>query len=143
MKLLLDTHVRLWWLEDPPLIADAARVEIANPRNAVYVSAASIQEIVIKQGQKRLSCPEPLLPLLDENNFSHLPVTLAHALARARPAAAAQRPVRPAIAGAVPLRRHDARHQGPHVDQVRRAVCAGMTENVARMPAAQGARSFR
>ena len=81
MKLLLDTHVLLWWLEDPALIADAARIEIANPRNAVYVSAVSIQEIVIKQQQKRLTCPEPLLPLLDENKFSSLPVMLTHALA--------------------------------------------------------------
>ena len=81
MKLLLDTHVFLWWLSDPSLIADASRIEIANPRNAVYVSATSIQEIVIKQAQNRLSCPEPLLPLLDENRFSHLPVTLTHALA--------------------------------------------------------------
>ena len=24
MKLLLDTHVLLWWLEDPPLIAEPA-----------------------------------------------------------------------------------------------------------------------
>ena len=32
-----------------------------------YVSAASIQEIVIKQGQQRLACSEPLLPLLDIN----------------------------------------------------------------------------
>ncbi len=81
MKLLLDTHVLLWWLDDPATIIDAARIEIANPRNAVYVSAVSIQEIVIKQGLKRLSCPEPLLPLLDTNRFSHLPITLAHALA--------------------------------------------------------------
>jgi PIN domain nuclease of toxin-antitoxin system len=81
MKLLLDTHVLLWWLEDPMLIAEMARIEIANPRNAAYVSAASMQEIVIKQGQKRLDCPEPLLPLLDVNRFSHLPVTLAHAMA--------------------------------------------------------------
>ena len=81
MKLLLDTHVLLWWLEDPSTIADPARIEIANPRNAAYVSAASVHEIVIKQEQKRLSCPDDLLPLLDVNKFSHLPVTLDHALA--------------------------------------------------------------
>lgn len=81
MKLLLDTHSLLWWLEDPTLIAETARIEIANPRNAVYVSAASLQEIVIKQRQNRLTCPEPLLPLLDVNRFSHLPITLTHALA--------------------------------------------------------------
>ena len=80
MKLLLDTQVLLWWLEDPSTIAEAARIEIANPRNVAYVSAASIQEIVIKQGQNRLSCPDDLLPLLDVNKFSHLPITLEHAL---------------------------------------------------------------
>ena len=25
MKLLLDTHVLLWWLDDPPLIAEPAQ----------------------------------------------------------------------------------------------------------------------
>ena len=81
MKLLLDTHVLLWWLDDPGIVAEPARLEIANPRNFVYVSAASIQEIIIKEGQKKLSCPAPLLPLLDENRFSALPVTLGHAMA--------------------------------------------------------------
>lgn len=80
MKLLLDTHVLLWWLEDPSILAHSARIEIANPRNAAYVSAASIQEIVIKQERSRLSCPDDLLPLLDGNKFSHLPITLHHAL---------------------------------------------------------------
>jgi PIN domain nuclease of toxin-antitoxin system len=80
MKVLLDTHVLLWWLDDPFTITEATRIEIANPRNAVYVSAASIQEIVIKQGQKRLTCPDDLLPLLDASKFSHLHITLDHAL---------------------------------------------------------------
>ena len=81
MKLLLDTHVLLWWLDDPALLADAARVAIANPRNAVYVSAVSAQEIAIKASLNRLTWPGPLLPLLDANRFSRLPVTLEHALA--------------------------------------------------------------
>jgi hypothetical protein len=63
MKLLLDTHVLLWWLEDPTQIAEAARIEIANPPNAVYVSAVSIQEIVIKQGHT-------ILPALVEQGGS-------------------------------------------------------------------------
>jgi PIN domain nuclease of toxin-antitoxin system len=81
MRLLLDTHVLLWWLDDPASLSDAARIEIANPRNAVYVSAASLQEIVIKQAQNKLTCPDPLLPSLEENRFSPLPITLDHALA--------------------------------------------------------------
>jgi PIN domain nuclease of toxin-antitoxin system len=83
MRLLLDTHVLLWWLDEPAVLSETARVEIANPRNVVYVSAASIQEIMIKQAKKLLACPEPLLPLLEVNKFTHLPVTLDHALALA------------------------------------------------------------
>jgi len=81
MRLLLDTHVLLWWLGDPATLTDVACVEIANPRNAVYVSAASVQEITIKQALNRLTCPEPLLPLLGVNRFAPLPITLDHALA--------------------------------------------------------------
>ena len=81
MKPLLDTHVLLWWFDDSATLSDAARIEIANPRNAVYVSAVSIQEIAIKQSGNRLTCPEPLLPLLDVNRFSRHPISLEHALA--------------------------------------------------------------
>ena len=81
MKLLLDTHAFLWWLDDPLLLADGARIEIANPRNAVFVSAVCVQEIVIKQALKRLSCPETVLPLIAANRFSPLPITLEHAQA--------------------------------------------------------------
>jgi PIN domain nuclease of toxin-antitoxin system len=62
------------------MLADSTRIEIGNPRNAAFVSAASIQEIIIKQSQKRLCCPEHMLPMLDVNRFSHLPITLDHAL---------------------------------------------------------------
>jgi PIN domain nuclease of toxin-antitoxin system len=81
MKLLLDTHVFLWWLDDPYLLTDAARIEIANPHNAVYVSAVCIQEIVLKQTRNRLECHDPILPLVGANRFTPLPVTLDHAQA--------------------------------------------------------------
>jgi PIN domain nuclease of toxin-antitoxin system len=81
MKLLLDTHVVLWWLDNPLLLADAARIEIANSRNAVFVSAICIQEIVLKQARNRLECSDPVLPLVAVNRFSPLPITLDHAQA--------------------------------------------------------------
>jgi PIN domain nuclease of toxin-antitoxin system len=81
VRLLLDTHAFLWWLDDPQLLADAARIEIANPRNAVFVSAVCIQEIVLKQARNKLTCPDPILPLIAENRFTPLPITLDHAQA--------------------------------------------------------------
>ena len=48
MKLLLDTHVLLWALEDSPYLPLKIREEIIDENNEVYVSAASLWEISIK-----------------------------------------------------------------------------------------------
>ena len=50
MRVLLDTHVLLWWLTDDPALGDKAKVQIAEPDNSIMVSAASLWEIAIKQG---------------------------------------------------------------------------------------------
>lgn len=57
MRLLLDTHVFLWLLADPERLGehlDAAE----DPRNELFVSAASSWEIAIKHGLGRLPLPE-------------------------------------------------------------------------------------
>jgi hypothetical protein len=43
VKLLLDTHVVLWWLGDPDVLAPEARDAIADGANLVYLSAAEPQ----------------------------------------------------------------------------------------------------
>lgn len=48
MKLLLDTHTLLWWLTDDEKLGQQVRESIADPRNDVLVSAASLWEIVVK-----------------------------------------------------------------------------------------------
>ncbi len=48
MKLLLDTHVLLWWLRDDRRLGPAARTLIAATNNEVLVSVASFWEIAIK-----------------------------------------------------------------------------------------------
>ena len=50
MRVLLDTHVLIWWLTDDPALGDKAKAQIADPENVVTVSAASLWEIAIKQG---------------------------------------------------------------------------------------------
>ena len=81
MKLLLDTHIYIWWLQDPGLLADEARVAIANPRNFVFVSAASIIEIAIKQSSGKLKFDSPPELQLEPCRFYELPLTIAHASA--------------------------------------------------------------
>lgn len=48
MDLLLDTHVCVWWADDPTRVADGAREAIGDPANSVWVSAASAWELSIK-----------------------------------------------------------------------------------------------
>ncbi len=53
MKLLLDTHIILWAAGQPDKLSDSARKILADTRNTLFFSAASIWEIVIKRGLGR------------------------------------------------------------------------------------------
>lgn len=48
MKLLLDTHVLLWALEDSPKLSAEARALIGEAENSLLFSAISMAEIAIK-----------------------------------------------------------------------------------------------
>ncbi|MGA7362957.1 MAG: type II toxin-antitoxin system VapC family toxin [Candidatus Dormiibacterota bacterium] len=75
----MDTHVLLWWLADRRLTPNARSV-IADPYNAVFVSAATAWEISIKSSLGKLRAPDDLSAQLESNGFSSLPISLAHAL---------------------------------------------------------------
>ncbi len=79
--LLLDTHVLLWWLDDPSSIAGRARELIADPSRAVFVSAAAAWEITIKRQLGKLDAPDDLEDALERERFRHLPIAMRHALA--------------------------------------------------------------
>jgi len=77
-RLLLDTHVLLWWLSDDPRLGQAARQAIGDPRNDVYISAASTWEISIKKAMGKLSAPDDMDAIVDDEDFDKLPITLFH-----------------------------------------------------------------
>ena len=78
MKLLLDTHVVLWWQRDDRRLNAAARRAIAGA-DIVWVSAVSAWEVTIKAALGRLRLDEPFGVLLAADDFTELPLTLAHA----------------------------------------------------------------
>lgn len=88
MRLLLDTHVFLWWIADDERLSSKARRAIGDGRNEVLVSAVSAWEIVVKHELGRLTLPEApdkFVPnQLRANAFGALPATVSHALAVAR-----------------------------------------------------------
>jgi PIN domain nuclease of toxin-antitoxin system len=79
MRILLDTHVLVWWLADDPNLSAKARSQIADPANEILVSAASAWEIVIKQALGKLRFEGNLEKETAEQGFTMLPITLAHA----------------------------------------------------------------
>ena len=57
MNLLLDTHIVLWWLDDHPALSSAVKNRIANGENLVFLSAAVVWEIRIKEALGKLDIP--------------------------------------------------------------------------------------
>ena len=78
MKLLLDTHIVLWWRLDSRRLTRTVRQRIATA-DVVWVSAASGWEVAIKQGLGKLSLADPFRWMVEDSDFDELPVTLRHA----------------------------------------------------------------
>lgn len=77
MNLLIDTCTLLWWASKDRL-SPAVSQAIADLDNRVWVSAASVWEIGIKQALGKLTVRGDLDAVVDED-FEHLPITFAHA----------------------------------------------------------------
>lgn len=60
MKLLLDTHALIWWVEDNPKLSLAAAEAIETTDDRVFFSAASIWEIATKVRIGKLKMTRPL-----------------------------------------------------------------------------------
>ena len=57
MKLLLDTHILLWWLRDNPKLGPRTRAVIAQSESRLLVSVASFWEISIKARKGQFDDP--------------------------------------------------------------------------------------
>ncbi len=49
MKLLIDTHILLWWLSDDAKLPENARQLIATPENAIFVSMRPFGKFKLKR----------------------------------------------------------------------------------------------
>jgi PIN domain nuclease of toxin-antitoxin system len=78
VTLLLDTHVVLWWQRDDRRLTRTAREAIAQA-DIVWVSAVSAWEVAVKTALGRLRLTGPFSALLAADDFTELPITLAHA----------------------------------------------------------------
>ena len=69
MRLLLDTHVVLWWADGSPRIPAAWVEAIVDPRNEAIVSAATAWEVEIKKKSGKLAFSHRVIDVAAESGF--------------------------------------------------------------------------
>jgi PIN domain nuclease of toxin-antitoxin system len=84
VNVILDTHTFLWAVTDDRRLSESARAIIGDGANQVFLSAASMWEIVLKAGAGKLHVAGGAARFLENeirrNRLSPLPIQLAHIL---------------------------------------------------------------
>jgi PIN domain nuclease of toxin-antitoxin system len=87
VKLLLDAHILLWVLYEPERLADRARNAITDESNELFVSLATLWEIVNKASTHRLplagSSLERIIERIEELGVAFLPILQSEIVAAA------------------------------------------------------------
>jgi PIN domain nuclease of toxin-antitoxin system len=71
MKILLDTHIFLWYISAAPPMPPEMLARLRDPQNDVYLSAVSIWEASVKYHLGKLSLPDSPAAYLPEQRRSH------------------------------------------------------------------------
>jgi|SRR6476661_2234024 len=93
MKLLVDTHAYIWWGIDPDKLSARAAEALSKPENEIYVSVASLWEMVIKLQLGKLTLPVSVqvyatrlreeslvrtLPIMESHVYAHTTLSAIH-----------------------------------------------------------------
>ena len=78
MRLLLDSHVALWWLDDSDELGPTSREHIGDAEEAFF-SAVTPWELGMKKALGKLSFPDGLVDALVHSGFEPLSIGPTHA----------------------------------------------------------------
>lgn len=78
MKLLLDTHIILWFLSGDSKISKEMVEIIADKSQTKFISMATLWEVAIKLSTGKLILSEPIEDYIDGENIKLLPIKLSH-----------------------------------------------------------------
>ena len=85
MKLLLDTHIFIWWADQPEKLSPVALSALEDETNELLLSVASVWEMQIKIQLGKLKLSLPLKELVknqqETNDLTVSPVALTHVVA--------------------------------------------------------------
>ncbi len=84
MKLLLDTHALVWWLDEGQRLSANARRAISDPSASVHVSAASAYELSLKHALGKFPEADKLVRnwsvQIEQAGFLDLGISASHAI---------------------------------------------------------------
>lgn len=87
MRLLIDSHALIWYVDQHQQLSPASHAAISDPSNDLLLSAGSIWEIAIKIGLGKLVVTQPyslwMSQALDDLGLTVLPITVKYADAQA------------------------------------------------------------
>lgn len=84
MRILIDTHIAIWAIEDNPRLPQKAREILMDRENEIFFSAASAWEVTIKHQNHPDTFPEDGKSFAggcEDNGYMALPVMLKHVYA--------------------------------------------------------------
>jgi PIN domain nuclease of toxin-antitoxin system len=83
VDILIDSHILLWWMEQPEKLSKLNYDLIASKLNVIFVSAVSMAELRIKQNIGKLQLPPDFDASVLSGDFSVLPLLPEHTAALA------------------------------------------------------------
>jgi PIN domain nuclease of toxin-antitoxin system len=83
MRLLIDTHPTIWYVDQDHLLTSRAHAAISDPNNVLILSAASVWEIAVKVGIQKLTLSLPyrqwMAKAITDLSLTILPITVDYA----------------------------------------------------------------
>jgi|SRR3989338_962061 len=80
MRYLLDTHIFIWWMEKNKRLSKDIFNLLNNPQNQIFLSVASVWELIIKKAKKKLKTPKDVQGGIKASGFIPINIEMLHVL---------------------------------------------------------------
>lgn len=80
MGYLLDTNIFIWWMEKNSRLSKDIFNLLNNSQNQIFLSTASVWEIIIKKAKKKLKTPKDIGAGIKTSGFIPMSVEMLHVL---------------------------------------------------------------
>lgn len=80
MRFLLDTHVFIWAMEGSKKLSADIMIKISDPKNEIFISVATIWEIVLKRQAKKMKLAFNPVASIEKTGLKVIPIQIPHVL---------------------------------------------------------------